>query len=284
MRPGRRPLEATLATLATADPRFGADIGRPSGVEWTAFDDVVAAVPAWIDALAAQQGGHRDVAGSFLAGWLSGAAVIIPTVSLVLTGRLPDPRQPLWIRRADGGYFDRLAFEDPTMLVEADDEFAGHEEAIVADRERIFDVFADTVVQRMEPVLGAIRRLVPYGWRGLWSNLSDEITGAALWAGRVTRRPPTDALTIADALETRLAANPRVPDCGPTRSVPVDSVGGPAMFIVRSACCLYFKTRPQRGDCASDAYCATCPLVDDAVRNVRLSQFVADERAVPTTV
>lgn len=244
-------LAAALSRLAGVDPWFGADVGVPSGSGWLRLDDVTAAdLAPRVDALAARHHGHRDVAGSYLGGWLAGAAITVPVACLVLEGGVPDPLAPVWAHEHAEGWFDRVAYDDGTALVGGED---------------VIDAFASGLAARLGPVLAAVRSLTPFGRRGLWGVVADELASAALWAARAggaDQQAAWDtATTITDAVAARMPWLRTRPSLFP--------VAG-ALWSVKGTCCLFHKTQPQPPDPCGESYCTSCPFRDDRSRHDRL--------------
>jgi hypothetical protein len=145
------PLAATFRRLAAADPWFSAEVGPPAGEGWLRFDVATLdnRLSDWVDELATRHEGRRDVAGSYLGGWLAGAAIIVPTAALVLERRLPDPSGPLWVRRHPDGWFDRVAYERPHLLVTHTDAAASHRDATSVDERDLFGTHAQSLAEQL---------------------------------------------------------------------------------------------------------------------------------------
>ena len=266
MADGDGPLAATLARIAAVDPWFGASVGPPAGEGWFRLADVRAGELApRIDALAARHGGHRDVAGSYLGGWLSGAAVISPVAALVLDRRLPDPDSPVWVHGHEDGWFDTVAFERPDVLVLADDAAADHPDTVVVAEAELAPRFAAGLVARLAPALEAVRSLAPFGRRGLWGAVADEVASAALWAARSGGTDQQAAWRTAEAVIDAVAAE--VPWLR-ARPAPYPVAG--SLFSVKGTCCLFHKTQPGPPDPCGESYCTSCPFRDDGSRRERL--------------
>lgn len=275
------PLAATLDYLGSVETWFGAEIGRPADFDpgnkaWVALADAVGLIPAWLDQIAAHYRGQRDVAASFLGGWLAGT-VITPVAALVLTNRLPNPDGAQWGRRTDDGYFDRLALEDRRILVLADDRFAGHPDAEVVGRDEMIERFATAFSARMTAVIDTIRANVVFGKRGLWAGVHDEIAAVAMWAAREAKSSDDDAWQTAQALCARLEAISTVRPSAPPRRLPIDDPGHQARmsFVVRGTCCLVYKALPAGEPVTDEAYCVTCPLIDDEARTPRMIAYLS---------
>lgn len=266
------PWAETLDRLAQLDPYWAGEIGAPSGAGWFRLDEVAAAdtIPGWLDDIAAEHDGQRDVAASYLGGWLAGVAVVIPVAAYVVERRLPDPADVrLWGRQHADGWFDRVAFESSRVLVAPDDPAAEHADSVVSDEAEALDRYGAALVDVLSPALERIRSIVAYGRSGLWGAVIDEIASSALWASRVAGTDPDDAWRVASALSDAVAARTRWVRARP-RPFAVQGPDGRALFQVRSTCCLYYKTQPEPLDPTGDGYCNTCPLRDDRSRYDRL--------------
>lgn len=265
------PLAETLERLSAVDPWFGAHIGEPEGDGWHHFSDVAAdgRLAGWVDDLAARHDGRRDVAGSYLGGWLAGAAILVPTAALVLERRLPDPAGELWFHRHDEGWFDLVAFETTRVYITAADAAAKHPDAVVVRAADQIRLHARGLVDRLTPVLEAVRASAPFGRSGLWGGVTDHLASAALWAARAGRTDARDAWRLAEAAIDTMAEERRWLRARP-RLFPVTTADGPTAFSVKGTCCLYYKTQPQPPDPSGDSYCNTCPFRDDDSRRRRL--------------
>lgn len=186
--------------------------------------------------------------------------------ALVIDHRLPDPRSPLWVREHDEGWFDRVAFERPGVLVARADAHAGHPDATVLDDDELISELARGLATRLEPVLDVVRGLTPFGRRGLWGGVADELASAALWAARASGGDPEAAWRTAVAITDAVAA-----DVPWLRTRPSCFPVGETMWAVRGTCCLFHKTQPQPPDPSGESYCTTCPFRDEDSRRQRLT-------------
>lgn len=265
------PLSGTLERLAAVDSWFGARIGEPEGDGWHRFSDVAAddRLAGWVDDLAAHHNGRRDVAGSYLGGWLAGAAIVVPTAALVLERRLPDPGGELWFHRHDEGWFDLVAFETTRVFVTPADAAASHRDAVVVNGADLTRLLARGLVDRLTPVLDAVRAWAPFGRSGLWGSVADELASATLRAARAGGTDASDAWRLAEAAIDTIAEERRWLRARP-RLLSVTTADGTSAFSVKGTCCLYYKTQPQPPDPCGDSYCNTCPFRDDDSRGRRL--------------
>ncbi len=282
MAPTPGPMAVTLERLAAVDPWFAAQLGLPAGDDWLLFDElaVEGRLSDWVDELAARHDGHRDVAGSYLGGWLASAAIIVPTAALVLERRLPVPSGPLWVHRHPDGWFDRVAFEHPHVLVTDSDPAADHPDATTVGEHELLAIHARGLVERLSPVLDAVRARTPFGRRGLRGAVTDELASAALWAARAGATDIDAAWRTATALIDALSEQTPWVRVRP-RPFPVATAASETLFTVKSTCCLYYKTQPQPPDPCGDSYCTTCPFRDDTSRHERLAAHLQDVEVDP---
>jgi hypothetical protein len=266
------PLAETLERLAGVGPWFGGHLGEPEGDGWHRFSDVFHddRLAVWVDDLAAHHDGRRDVAGSYLGGWLAGAATAVPTAALVLERRLPDPAGELWFHRREEGWFDRVAFEGTGVFATSADPAASHPDVVVVATADLPRVFARGLVDRLTPVLDAVRGAAPFGRSGLWGGVADELASAALGAARAAGTDTGDAWRLAEAVTDAIAEERRWLRARP-RPFAVTTGRGTTAFIVRGTCCLYYKTQPPPPDASGDSHCNTCPFRDDDSRHRRLA-------------
>lgn len=265
-----RPLAATLGRLARLEPWWAAQVGVPTGPGWFRTDRItIDHLRTWIDALARSHGGHRDVAGSYLGGWLAGAVITVPLAVLVIEARLPDPTGPVWVHRHADGWFDRVSFERAAVLVAASDGATEHPDSVVVERAVLVDVFARSLFERIDPMLEAVRSLTPFGLRGLWGGVADEIASAALGAARAGGTDVDLAWrTACDVIDAITASAPWL------RSRPAPFPVAGTLFTVKGTCCLYYKTQPGPPDPCGESYCTTCPKRDDGSRRARLTEHL----------
>src|SRR5688500_838964 len=113
-------LAATLLALDAADPYRRHLAGAQSGDGWLRLDELLAGgalLSAWFDSLVAGEArGHRDVAGSYLAGWLA-EAIAGPVAAAFELHRRTWPLDPatLRVRRHAEGWVDAVAVDPPFL-------------------------------------------------------------------------------------------------------------------------------------------------------------------------
>ena len=273
------PLAATVARLRQVDDYLVAEVGPPEGPGWYALDRVVSGghLDAWLDDLVRHKDGQRDVAGAYLGAWLTGALVRVPVSSLVLERRVPHlGASGLWLHRHDEGWFDRVAFASAPLNVLAHDPEADHADVVVQpDQATLVERYAEALVETLSPVLEGVRRRTPYGLRGLWGAVADEVTGTALQVARQTSTDGWAAWTLSQAVLDHVAARQTHLRRRPT-PFPVSWTGGDALFQVKGTCCLYYKTHDGPLDPDGDSYCTTCPFRYDDTRLSLLRRHLED--------
>lgn len=264
------PLEATLERLRALDPWSVAEVGRPEGDAWYALDDMVADghLDAWLASLVTEHGGRRDVAGTYLGSWLAATLVEVPMAAILTERRLPDLRAGLWLHRHQEGWFDRVAFASCSLTVVAGDADADHPHTtVVADRASVWDRYALTLVEVLSPLLWALRQRVPYGMRGLWGAVADDVAGRALRIARLTGGDGWGDWSEARVILDRIAVYQDHLRTRPS-PFPVTWSGGDTLFQVKGTCCLYYKTQ-EAPDPRGEGYCTSCPFREDESRTER---------------
>ena len=217
------------------------------------------ALAAWYDDLLEREtAGDRAAAGSYLASFLLSGLVEVAVAALIgqQRGLVLDPHAVALHRHADG-WVDGLALRDPRVRVLPDDPVAGSHDAVVVDDPAALrrGVAAELAAIAL-PAFTAVRALAPFGVVGMAGNFAD----AAAWAGveHAGARGVAAAWAEVDALldELRLAglafrARPRL-DCAVWE-------GTRRSFVIKSACCLYFRTIEGTPDRRGEGYCTSCP-------------------------
>lgn len=270
------PLAATVARLRQVDEYLAAEVGPPDGGGWYALDTVVSGghLNVWLENLVREKDGQRDVAGACLGSWLTGALAGVPVSALILERRVPRLGSGLWLHRHDEGWFDGVAFASAHVEVLADDPEADHPDAvIVVDQATLAERYANALVEMLTPLLEAVRRRTPYGLRGLWGALADDLTGTALRAARLSGTDGWAAWALSQAVLDHVAARQTHLRRRPT-PFPVSWTEGEALFQVKGTCCLYYKTHDGPLDPDGDSYCTTCPFRYDDNRLSRLRRLL----------
>jgi hypothetical protein len=271
------PVAVTAARLHGLDEYAGFDVAPELGAGWVALGHAErdGQLDAWLAASVSRHS-HRGAAGSLLAAELT-HVVVGPTVSaMVLDGRCPDPAVDNLADRVDGeGNLERSAVLSPRAAVLAGDAASADRHSVVLPDEAALDRWwAQRVAATLTPLLAAVRARAPFGLRGLWGAVSDEVTGTAIWIAQLAGEDPHPAWRRAQRLLDALAARAPV---ALTRAqpFPVAYPGGRRLFQVRGTCCLYYRSAAAADDGpAGDRYCNTCPLRRDDSRQRRLRDYL----------
>lgn len=246
--------------LNAVDPDYSFDLGRPAGPSWWDPAAVTSSdVARWLDELESRHGA-RDVAGSYLAGWLAAGVVGAPMAALAVVGALPGIGPgSVRLRRHPGGWFDRSAVDESARVLDAADP------ATPA-------TFCAGVVDVLAPLFDLVRAEAPYGRSGMWGALADALANGTVHAARRFSLPPERAVEAWERTTSMVAElgvlRPELR--GRPRPFPVRRGDTVELFAVRSVCCLAYKSATVRGLPDHVRYCVSCPLVDDGVRALRL--------------
>lgn len=246
--------------LDAADPASSFELGRPVGAGWWDTDAITSEVIVrWLDELEAHHGG-RDVAASYLAGWLAAGVVGAPMAALAVVGALPAVAPgSLRLRRHPGGWFDRAAYVESTAVLDATDPTTPA-------------TFCAGVVDVLAPLFDLVRAEAPYGRSGMWGALADALANGTVHAARRFSLPPERAVEAWERTTSIVAELGALrPELrGRPRPFPVRRGDTVELFAVRGVCCLAYKSATVRGLPDHVRYCVSCPLVDDEVRILRL--------------
>jgi hypothetical protein len=132
--------------------------GPPRGPSWIPLahlDDHLDGIVATV--AAGPAAGRRDVAGSYLAGWLTHLVAGRALAALRAAGRTWSSSD-VAVHPHPGGWFDGLAVPADRAVADGD--------ALVGD-----------LVASLGPAYGALRRRVPFGLAGMWGTLADVFAG-----------------------------------------------------------------------------------------------------------
>jgi ferric iron reductase protein FhuF len=258
-------LADVVAAVDAQHPWFAVEVGEPDGDGWVAgpawLVDGAGRLGAQVDEIAAARQGDRHLGAVFLAGWYA-RAVAFPVVgSFLLTGAVPAlGLDRLRVHRADGGWFDRFALAPGTELVAPGGALRWSSRG--ASRAERRALVGRVVAEHLDPIVEALRTLVPVGRRALWAAVTDAM-GSSVLASAATLG---DARRVAAEADEVFAAAPSELDPRPTW-VWLDHEGAEHLFLRRAACCLAYRS-PLHG------WCSTCPLVPEAERIAELRAAV----------
>lgn len=273
----RAPVTSTFERLRAYDELCRASVGGPTGATWLHL----ASLPQDLEDLfaAMARSGPRRAAykGASVAAILTDAVVSTALPPLLVDRRLPDIHPlNLWVRLHESDFwFDQIRLEDPTVYLLPTDPEADHPTCVVVPTiEDLHRRFGQQLVEAATPSFSAVRALAPFGRRGMWGQLADDVGGTALWTARAVGLDQRAAWEEAQSILDHVAE--AVPDLRVRpRLFPVRWEGGETLFQVKGTCCLWYTTF-EEPDRLGEGYCTTCPLRDDDVRHERLHQYLAD--------
>lgn len=278
--PRESPLAATLQRLDAADEWRAWSVGPPADDGWVSVADLRDGdvLRSWFDELVEiETAGHRDVAASYVAGWLG---------SIVLEGPMHALRTELrtWHARADSllvhrhaeGWIDGIAVLDDLVRVLPDDPDAGAPGTeIVADAAIMRRDLATEAAELLTPMFELLRSWAPFGLAGMWGTTADEIAGTAVWAARRAGHDCDEAFRAAGELLDELATRAPRLRVRPTL-VEVPWSKGTASLARKGTCCLWYKTQTEP-DPSGEGYCSSCPLREPTSQVERWSRWLEEE-------
>lgn len=271
------PLADVLARLDRDDEEMAYRLGDP-GPGWLRLDALDAAVlDGIVAAVLAEEGDHRDVAGSYAASWVASAVVASAAAPLVLERRSwALDGEGVWLHQHEDGWFGALAVAGPLRVV-AGDPLAGRASAgevgieVLPTVEALRARWAAEAVAVLHPVITHLATTTRFGRPGMWGSVADSVAGHAVWLANARDVDHRLVWAEAMALVEALAAHVRIP----TRPTPfaVPWSGGVQHMGVRGTCCLAYKPRPD-ADPDGEGYCSSCPLRTDASRVRRVAGWL----------
>ncbi|MFP5317797.1 MAG: hypothetical protein ACLGI2_05820 [Acidimicrobiia bacterium] len=254
-------------------------MGDPSGDGWFGIDELVDR--GVVDGMAADlltQEGRPDVAGSYLGSHLTGPVVARTVAAIVLDRRCPDPcPSNVAVHLHPDSWFDQLWFRTPAAAA-VDGDPAGADRAcvVLADVALLRTWWAERLVACLVPLLDAVRARLPYGRRGLWGAVADQVAASALTVARQAGLPCRPAWEEAAGLLEALARHAPVAITWPSPFEVRSPRGREAVFPVRGTCCLYYLTVDGPDPCG-DGYCITCPFTDPDHRHRTLADRLDEQ-------
>jgi hypothetical protein len=261
------PLVASVRRAEAVNPYLAVQFDPPTGAGWVPWTEITEGdhLQRWLTDLRHSDGEGvlpLDVGGSFLGAGLASAVVGVASTMLAIDRRVPDiaPGQ-LTIHRNAGQWFDRIALRTARVAVLRDDPAAGHPDAeAVADESALLGWFAERAVACLEPALAGVRAIAPFGLRGLWGAVGDEIASAVVAAD------PNAADFAGRIVESVAARTPHL--TSRPQPMTLDGASGTLDVVVRGTCCLWYKTPAahRRAEQGHLGYCLSCPLIDDDER------------------
>ena len=248
-----------LGALAGAIAVRDAPPGGPPAEAWWPLADALARLDERLDKIAAGVG-RRDVATSFLGGWVAAPLVQVTTAPALVDRDLVPLHPPrVHLRAHPGGWFDGIALGGGEVTRGGDLEVR----------------WARQTAEVLTPVLDAVHAAGErFGRRGLWANA---VVDRVLWAATdLAERGYGDAHTLVRRAQDLLDALEPLAPVPLTRGRTMDVTGpaGRVTFPVKSACCLLYLTVPPELR-TTDRYCTGCPILPDETRPPRWQAHLA---------
>lgn len=222
------------------------------------------------------------VHASSIAGALAYAVLGRPGVALAVVGRVPDPAG-VWVRLGPDGLVQEAAVAGRSVAVLASDPLAGHPDAVVIDgAPTLADWLAGRAFAILGPLLAALQDHTRFGLVPMWNLAADNVLGPGTVAALLAGQDQASGRAAANAVVDRLVAlGAPVRRRGTTQPVLLSRwIGRAVQAPVRGSCCLHYRdaeppgrpTESHRADPSSPALCASCPLLDPALRRPRFEQ------------
>lgn len=260
LNPDSHPLAPALIAFNRGNGWYRALLGTPDQAGWILLADVVQddqRVASRLKALESSMGGRPGLAAGALLGQVAHPTFSAMAWCLLLGNRAPmaDPHL-LSLRDNPQAFFDRVSFAGEFVAIGDESEPRADLRA-VATQEELLTTCGRNIVDSLEPLINAIRRVRRVGLPGLWKGIADIVGQVCLAAGSATGSVATGK-ALAEAILTR------APD--QIRTTPrwyQDQASGMS-FVLRSVCCLAYTG-------TGGLYCDTCPLLTDEEIAARLA-------------
>ena len=231
----------------------------PPAEAWWPLDAVIRRLPERLDRVESGVG-RRDAATAFLGGWVAAPIVQVTTApALVDRDLVPAEAGDVSLRAHPGGWFDGIALRGVRDVTRGGD---------------LEDRWARQVARLLTPLLAAVHAAGErFGLRGLWAH---GVVDRVLWtATDLAERGYGDARTLVRRAQDLLdALEPEAPvRLTRGRTTDVAGPGGLVTFPVKSACCLMYRTIPERLG-LEQRYCTGCPILPDDTRAPRWRAYL----------
>jgi hypothetical protein len=234
---------AGVAALAQYAPRYGVEVGEPSGSEWLRVDRILEPDGPELTELLKRDndaGGHvtAHAAALSLMSFYAGRAPATALLLWALEGRVLDIRpQNLWVRPHDGHGIASVAIRSARFLP--------------GGLETLYDV---VLTQHLLPLSAELHRRTRAGLRQLHGGVA---AGCAMAFCAATREEVTvDPLFLLDRWETFITRAP----AGLSRLGDVTLAASKLVYL-RNTCCLYYTSTTGSG-----TVCGSCCLTPRADR------------------
>jgi hypothetical protein len=223
--------------------------------------------------------GRRDVASSFLGGWLAAPFVQTSVAAVLLGSRaVPMPPDDVYLHPHPDGWFDGVALPDaclPRLPAGTSDDRCC---PVLPDEETLHDTWARSLAGVLTPLFDDVSERGRFGRRGLWGV--GAVDRAMSVATEQARREPEHAERTMRSIDAMLRALQRhAPVVLPrARVFPVAWRDEVLPFEIKSSCCLFYKTTEPL-DRKAESYCTGCPLIEDCTRQDRWAGWLDQVRA-----
>lgn len=253
--------------------------GAPVGDGWLPGADVVdgAVLARWVaDGVDRRGPKAAGVVGSFLASWIADI-VAVPVVAAIQHSQRawPVDLASLAVHRDEEGWFNGLAVLSGPVRVVRGDPAAGMVGVEVVDNvDSLVAITAAEIAAAVAPVFAEVRRLAPFGVRGMWGNLADAFSSEVVWAAQRRGADTADAFADARRFTDAVATAAGVAIVRPT-PLTVQWSGGPTVVSCKGTCCLLYKLVPDaRPD--GDGYCTSCPKREATSQHTAMAAWLEE--------
>jgi hypothetical protein len=258
--PSAAGLERLTALMGGIAVRDAPPTGPPAEAWWRLADAIADGRLAKRLDVVADSVGRRDVATAFFGGWAVAPLVQLMTApALVDRDLVPARLDDVHLRAHPEGWFDGVALGGVHDVTHGGDLEAR---------------WARQAVAVLAPVIGAVHAAGErFGLRGLWGNA---VVDRVVWtATDLAERGYGDAATLVRRAQDLLdALEPLAPvRLTRARTMAVAGPSGPVTFLVKSACCLLYRSVPDWSRSPAD-YCTGCPILPDDTRPPRWRAYL----------
>jgi hypothetical protein len=280
---GSNPLAASVAHLRAIDPQLCRlrGPGDSTGETWLGLDDPDEGLDLLV-AAGARLGRRPDHLGASIASAVIDAIVSASLPLLLVDRRLPDLAVASVRVRLAGGelWFDAVDVRsDRCRVLQGDPEATAPGVDVVASVTDLHRTLAAALRETGNRWFPAVRRRAPFGRRGMWGQLADDVHGSALWTARVAGLDQRVAWDEAQAIVELVAGGAPELKTLP-RPFPVRWSGGDALWQVKGTCCLWYTACPEEE--RETSFCTSCPLRGDDSRREQLRSWMETQaRSIP---
>jgi hypothetical protein len=277
------PLVASAGRLQAMDPqvcRLQVDGPgeRAAGETWLDLADPEGGLDLLV-AAGERLGRRPDHLGASIASAVVDAVLSAHLPPLLVDRCLPGPGAGLQARlHPDELWFDAVESGGGSCCLVAGDPRAQEPGVeVVEGVDALHRALAGALLETGRTWFPAVRRRAPFGRRGMWGQLADDVHATALWTARVAGLDPRTTWDEAQTIVGLVAAEAPELKVRP-RPFPVTWSGGEALWQVKGTCCLWYTACPELERDAS--YCTSCPLRPDDLRHELLRSWMESQAAL----